>query len=79
MTINVLLTIRKVELIVKKMFRVAAFNPEYKTFVIYIAALSVDLGSKVHLLKMAQIGHLKVDEAPTEVLSEYTNLTDVFY
>ncbi len=32
----------------------------------------------MHLLRRAQIAHLKADEAPTEVLSEYADFTDVF-
>ncbi len=32
----------------------------------------------MHLLKRAQIAHLKADEAPTKVPSEYADFTDVF-
>ena len=32
----------------------------------------------MYFLKRAQIAHLKADEAPTEVLSEYANFADVF-
>ena len=46
-------TTRQVKLIGKKEFAAAALNPEHKTFVLYVAALSVDLGDGVHFLKRA--------------------------
>ena len=45
---------------------------------IHLAALSINTSDKVHLLKKAQIAHLKVDEAPTKVSSKYTEFADVF-
>ena len=51
---------------------------EYEVFVIYIAALSVDLGDEVQPLKKAQIFHLKVDEAFTKVFSKDADFADVF-
>lgn len=35
------LTIKRVELIGKKEFIIAAFNPDYKAFVVYIATLNI--------------------------------------
>ena len=32
----------------------------------------------MHLLKRAQIAHLKVNEAPSKIPSKYTNFADVF-
>lgn len=48
-----------VKLIGKKKFTVAALDPEYQVFVVYVATLSVvDSGDKVHPLQRAQIAHL---------------------
>ncbi len=71
-------TTRRVELIGKKEFAAAALDLEYEAFVVYIAALSVDLGNKMHPSRRAQIAHLKADEAPTEVPSKYADFVDVF-
>ncbi len=43
-----------------------------------MAALSVDLGDKVHPSRRAQIAHLKVDEAFTKVPRKYADFADVF-
>ena len=51
---------------------------EHKAFIIYIAALSVNLGNEVHLLRRAQIAHLKTDKVFSEVSSKYTNFANVF-
>ena len=60
------------------MLAVTALDFEYKTFIIHIAALSVDSGNKIHPSKKAQIAHLKVDEAPFKVPSKYVDFVDVF-
>ncbi len=75
---EVLSTTRWVELIGKKEFVAAALDLEYETFVVYIAVLSVDSDDEVHPSRRAQIAHIKADEAPTEVPSEYADFTDVF-
>ncbi len=75
---EVLLTTKQVELIGKKEFAAAALVPEHEAFVVHVAALSVDSGDEMHPSKRAQIAHLKVGEAPTEVLSEYADFADVF-
>ncbi len=36
------------------------------------------MGDKVHPSRRVQIAHLKADEAPTEVPSEYADFADVF-
>ena len=77
-TRNILLTIRQIGLIRKKKFAVAALDPEYKTFVVYVAALNINLGNEVHLLKRAQIAHLKINKTFTQIFSKYTNFADVF-
>ena len=65
-------------LIGKKEFVAAALDLEYKTFVIYIAALNLNLGDEMHPLKRAQIAHLKVNKAPTKISSEYADFADIF-
>ena len=72
------MTIKQVELIVKKEFLAATLDLEHEDFVVHIAALSIDLGDEVHPSKRAQIAHLKADEALTEVPSKYANFADVF-
>ncbi len=45
---EILPTTRRVELIGKKVFAAAAFDPEHKAFVVHVTALSVGLGDEVH-------------------------------
>ncbi len=61
-----------------KEFVIVALDLEYKAFVVYIAALSINSGDKVHHSKKVEISHLKVDEALTKVFNEYADFTDVF-
>ncbi len=75
---DVLPTTRRVELIGKKEFAAAALDLEYEAFIVHVAALSIDLGDKVHPSRRAQIAHLKADEALTKVPSEYADFADVF-
>ena len=56
----------------------AAVNLKYKTFIIYIAALSIDLGDKVYLLRRIQILYLKVDAALTKISSKYADFANIF-
>ena len=44
----------------------------------YIAAFSINLGDKVHLLKKVQIVYLKANEAPTKIPSKYANFINIF-
>ncbi len=57
-------TTKKVELIGNKEFMATALNPDYKTFIIYIATLNISFNAsdKIHPLKSAQITHLKADK-----------------
>ncbi len=75
---NVFPTTRQVELIGKKEFVATALDPEYETFIVHIAALSVDSGGEVHPSKKAQIAHLKADEAPTKMFNKYADFTEIF-
>ena len=62
----------------KKKFAVSTFNPEYKTLVIYIIALSVGLNDEVYPSKKHYKAYLKVDKALIKDFNEYTNFADVF-
>ena len=75
---NVLPTTRWIELMGKKKFPAAALDPKYKVSIVHIAALSVDPDDEMHLLRKAQIVHLKADKAPTKVSSKYTDFADIF-
>ncbi len=61
-----------------KEFVAIALDLKHKAFVVYIAALNIDSSDWVHPSRKAQIAHLKADEAPTEILSEYADFVDVF-
>ena len=65
-------------LIGKKEFAAAILNLEHETFIVYIAALSVNSGDKIHPSRRAQIANLKADEAPTKIPSKYIDFADVF-
>ncbi len=70
---EMLLTIRKIELIGKKKFIVTALNLNYETFIIYIAAINInfDANDEVHSLK-------KTNETSIEVFNEYADFVNVF-
>ena len=57
---------------------IVALDPKYKTYVIYVVALNINLNNKVYPSKKTQIAHLKVNKAFTKVSGEYTNFADVF-
>ena len=69
-----LLTTQKVEIIDKKEFATVTLNKENKTFVMHIAAFSVD--SNVHTSQQAQIFLLDIEKVT--ISSEYADYTDVF-
>ena len=77
-TENVFPTIKQVKLIKKKEFAAVVLYLEYEIFVIYIAALSINLGDKMYSLKRAQIAHLKANEAPIKLPKKCANFVDVF-
>ena len=52
---------------------------EYEVFVVYVVALSIDPSGKLHLLKRAQIAHLKVDKTHTEIPNKYADFADIFF
>ncbi len=75
---DVLLTIRRVELIGKKEFAIAALDPEHEAFIVHVAALSVDSDDEMHPSRKAQIAHLKVNEALSKMPGEYADFVDIF-
>ncbi len=52
---------KRIKLIGKKEFIAATLDPDYKVFVIYIAAFNINfnIGDEIHPLKSAQIAYLK--------------------
>ena len=52
-TEDILPTTRWVELIEKKEFAAIALNPEHKTFIIYVATLSINSDNEMHSSKTA--------------------------
>lgn len=56
------------------MFTIAAFDLEHKTFIIYVAAFSIDSNNMIHPLRMV---YLKADELLTKVPNRYTDFADV--
>lgn len=73
-------TIRKVQLIGKKKFSIAALDPDYEIFIIYITILNItfDICDIVHPSKKAQNACMKMDKTPIKVLSKDVNFVDVF-
>lgn len=75
-TTKALLITRKVELINKKEFAIAAIYKNSKIFVIYIASIIKTM--LIHLFKKTQIVVLKVNKALIKVLAKYLDYVDVF-
>ncbi len=75
---NIFPTIRQVKLIEIEELITTALDLGYKAIMVYIVALCVNSGDKVHPSKKAHIAHLKADEAPTKVASKYTDFVDIF-
>ncbi len=60
------------------MFAIVVLDLKYEAFIVYIAALSFDLGNKMFPLKKAQIAYLKANEASIKVFNEYANFAKIF-
>ena len=73
-TAKTLPSIKRVELIDKKEFAKAALDENSKTFVVYIASLSLVL--RIHLDREAQIASLLTEEV--KIPDEYSDFTNVF-
>ena len=69
---------RQVKLIGKKKFATVALDRKYKTFIVYVATLSIDSGNEIYLSKKTQIAYLKANKALTKVSSKYANFADIF-
>ena len=64
----------------KKEFAVAAFDPEYETYVVHVAFLSSTLLTSldVHPFHRPQVSGLIAEEAPTKIPAEYSDFANVF-
>ena len=78
-------TTRRVELVGKKEFAVAALDLESKTFIVHVTSLSSDalpsyspLELNVHPFRRPQVSGLIADEASTKVPAKYSDFADVF-
>ncbi len=77
-TKQVLPITKKVELIGKKEFTVAALDLDHEAFVVYVTTLNISSDAEVHPSKSAQIAQQKTDKALTEVPSKYADFVNVF-
>lgn len=75
---EVLFTTCKVELVRKKEFTAAAFDPDGEAFVVHVTSI-VNSDPIMYLSHQAKIALLKADEAHIAILSKYTNFADVFF
>ena len=80
------LTTRRVELIGKKEFVAAAFDPESETFIVYIALLRSNMSPNFSPLKLdvysfhkPQVSSLITKEALIKILVEYSDFADKFF
>lgn len=73
--VEILSITRQIELIEKNEVAIATFNLENKTFVVYIASLTI---SNVHSFYKAQIALLKANKAFITIFLEYSNFADIF-
>ena len=63
----------------KKEFAIAALDPEYETFVVYVTSLIfTPLDSDVYPSYKTQISSFIMEEAPTKISDKYINFTDIF-
>ena len=77
-TINKALSITKrVQIVDPKEFVIAALDVDSETFVVHVAIREQE-EIPVHSKRQAQVGALLFDKAPTKVLAEYSDYSDVF-
>lgn len=64
----------------KKEFAEATFDPNYKAFMIYIAALNhnFDLNIEIYPLQKTQLAYLNMDKTFKKVFTKYIKFTDFF-
>lgn len=72
-------TIRQVELIKKKEFVATAFDPQDKTFIVYIVSLTISIIiSDIHPSCRVHIAFLNANKIFTTIFLEYFNFIVVF-
>ena len=59
-------------------FTATVFKLEYKVFIVYITAVSVDSTYEVYSSKKTQMTYLKVDKTFSKVSSKYANFENIF-
>ena len=80
-------TIRYIELVGKIDFTAAAFDPKYKSFIVYISSLNsmpliAFLGStslNVHSFQRSQISNLIANKTSTKISDKYAAFAEVFF
>ena len=72
------MTTKCVKLIEKKEFTAATLDLKYEAFLVYIAALNINLNDKVYPSKKAWIAHLKANKVFTKILNRYADFADDF-
>ena len=79
-TEEALLTTTRVKLVGKKVFAAAAFDPEYKTYVVHVASFNSTplVALDDHPFQRPQISDLIAKETSTKVLNKYSDFADVF-
>ena len=76
-TNKILPTIKQVQLIHPQEFVIAALDVNNKTFIVHVAIWKWE-EMPVHSKKQVQVGALLFDKAPTKVIVEYFNYSNVF-
>ena len=71
-----LFTTRRIKLIYKQDFAIAALNKKIKDFVVYINSLDLRLSMTIHLVKKAQIALLLAKKI--NILAKYSDFANVF-
>lgn len=77
MAADALLTSKQIQIIDQKEFVKVALDPNQEAFVIYVLALKAT-EMTINLFRAAQIIMLLAKEAPTKVLSNYSDYSDAF-
>ena len=76
-TNEALATTKQVQIVNPKEFVIAALDVDSETFVVHVAIREQE-EIPVHSKRQAQVGALLFDKAPTKVLAEYSDYSDVF-
>lgn len=76
------LTIKHVKLVRKKEFAATALNPEYKTFIVYIAlftSFALLTNSNIYLSRRSQMAGLIAEKAFIIVFAKYIDFVKLFF